>query len=146
MRTDLTANGSRLKIERTGFVAILTLNRPDVHNAFDELLIAELTDRIKELGGDAAVRAVVLTGAGQSFCAGADLEWMKRMAGFSRDENIADAMALHRMLAAVYECPKVTIARVNGSAIGGGAGLVAACDIAIAEEGANFGFTEVRLG
>jgi methylglutaconyl-CoA hydratase len=127
-------------------VATITLNRPEQHNAFDETLIAELTDCYTRLSAEPEVRAIVLKGAGKSFCAGADLEWMGRMAEYSREQNLADARTLQAMFAAIADCPKVTLARVHGAALGGGAGLVAACDIAIAAHDVTFGFTEVRLG
>jgi len=127
-------------------VAIVTLNRPEVHNAFNEELIAELTSVLRALGANDIVRAIVLTGAGESFCAGADLNWMKKMAGFSRAQNLADAKQLAAMLRTLDECPKPTVARVHGSAFGGGVGLVACCDIAIAEQNAMFAFSEARLG
>ena len=127
-------------------VVRVTLNRPDVHNAFDDRLIAELTKALANLGQDESVRAVVLTGAGKSFSAGADLNWMRRMAGYSDEENLADARGLARLMQTLNELPKPTVARVNGAALGGGTGLVACCDIAIASENASFGTTEVRLG
>jgi enoyl-CoA hydratase/carnithine racemase len=127
-------------------VATITLDRPEVHNAFDEQLIAELTANIGSASDDAAVRVIVLRGNGPSFCAGADLAWMKRMAAYSREENVEDAWNLQRLFAAIAKSPKVTIARVHGAAIGGGAGLAAACDIAIATAEAMFAFSEVRLG
>ena len=127
-------------------VALVTLNRPDVHNAFDETLIAEFTAALRALGADNAVRVVVVAGAGASFCAGADLNWMKRMAGYSRAQNLADARGLATMLATLNELPKPTIARVQGAAFGGGAGLVACCDIAIGAQDAVFAFSEARLG
>jgi methylglutaconyl-CoA hydratase len=127
-------------------IAEIALNRPDIHNAFDDVLIAELTDCFTRLSDDAAVRAVVLKGAGVSFCAGADLAYMGRMAGYTQEENLTDARALQRMFAAIARCPKATIARVQGAAIGGGAGLAAVCDIAIAAEEAKFALSEVRLG
>jgi methylglutaconyl-CoA hydratase len=127
-------------------IAIVTLDRPEVHNAFNETLIAELTAALRALGADAAVRAVVLIGAGASFCAGADLNWMKRMAGFSRAQNLADARALAAMFATLYELPKPTIARVHGAAFGGGVGLVACCDIAIGAQDATFALSEAKLG
>lgn len=136
-----------LRVEhRPNGVAWLTLNRPDVHNAFDDHLIAQLTKELAELGGNAGVRAVVLTGAGKSFSAGADLNWMRRMAGYSRQENLADAGALARLLTTLDTLSKPTVARVNGAALGGGVGLVACADIAIASDEAVFGTTEVRLG
>jgi methylglutaconyl-CoA hydratase len=117
-----------------------------VHNAFDDRLIAELTQALESLGEDDGVRAVVLTGAGKSFSAGADLNWMRRMAGYSDEENLADARALARLMQTLNELPKPTVARVNGAALGGGTGLVACCDIAIASDKASFGTTEARLG
>ena len=127
-------------------VATLTLNRPDVHNAFNETLIAELTLALRALDRNDAVRVVVLTGAGKSFCAGADLNWMKKMAGFSRAQNLADAGKLTAMLATLNGLSKPTIARVHGAAYGGGVGLVACCDIAVAADDAVFALSEVRLG
>jgi len=132
--------------DRSDGVVRLTLNRPDVHNAFDDRLIAELTQALESLGEDDGVRAVVLTGAGKSFSAGADLNWMCRMAGYSDEENLADARALARLMQTLNELPKPTVARVNGAALGGGTGLVACCDIAIASDKASFGTTEARLG
>ncbi len=127
-------------------VATVTLERPDLHNAFDEVLIARLTGIFVDLDDDPAVRAVVLAGAGKSFCAGADLNWMKRMAAFGADENLADASALAAMLRALYSLSKPTIARVHGAAYGGGVGLVAACDIAIGAAEASFALSEAKLG
>lgn len=124
----------------------ITLNRPEVHNAFDDALIAELTVAIDEAGADPAVRAVVLTGEGESFSAGADLHWMRSMAQASEADNRADSLRLARLMRRLQFCPKPTIARVNGAAFGGGVGLVACCDIAIGVEGAKFGLTEVKLG
>jgi methylglutaconyl-CoA hydratase len=127
-------------------VAIVTLNRPELHNAFDETLIAKLTEAFISLDDDPQVRAVVLIGAGRSFCAGADLNWMKRMASFGPEENLADANALAAMLRALNALSKPTIARVHGAALGGGAGLVAACDIAVGAQDAVFALSEARLG
>ena len=127
-------------------IAIVVLNRPDVHNAFNEALIAELTETLVTLDGDETVRAVVLAGAGKSFCAGADLHWMKKMAGHDHAENVADANALAHMLRTLYGLSKPTIARVHGAAMGGGVGLVACCDIAIAAQEATFAFAEGKLG
>jgi methylglutaconyl-CoA hydratase len=131
--------------ERNG-VALLTLNRPDVHNAFDEKSIAELTRALDAVDAMPRVRAVVLLGAGASFCAGADLTWMKRMAGFDYEQNIADARALANLLHRLASLSKPTIARVHGAAYGGGVGLVACCDIAIAATEATFSFSEAKLG
>lgn len=141
------ARGPRgLAIAIAGGVATVTLARPEVHNAFDEALIAELTRALKALDADPAVRVVVLAGEGRSFCAGADLTWMQRMAGYDHAANLADAGALAAMLAALDRLAKPTIARVHGAAYGGGVGLVACCDIAIAAEEATFALSEARLG
>jgi methylglutaconyl-CoA hydratase len=135
-----------LRLEARNAVALITLNRPDVHNAFDETLIAELTRALRAAEHDDSVRAVVLLGAGDSFCAGADLNWMRKMAGFSRAQNLADARALATMLSTLARLNKPTIARVHGAAFGGGVGLVACCDIAVAAHDATFAFSEARLG
>ncbi len=127
-------------------VATVTLERADIHNAFDELQVAELTRTWKALDADSAVRVVVLTGQGRSFCAGADLTWMQRIAAYDHAENLADAGALAAMLAALDRLGKPTIARVHGAAYGGGVGLVACCDIAVAAEEATFALSEARLG
>jgi methylglutaconyl-CoA hydratase len=127
-------------------VVWLTLNRPAIHNAFDDRLIAELTQELDRLGQDDAVRVVILTGAGKSFSAGADLDWMRRTATYAEADNLADARALAKLMQTLNELPKPTIARVDGAALGGGTGLVACCDVAIASERARFGTTEVRLG
>ncbi len=127
-------------------VATLTLNRPKKHNAFDDALIAELTAKIEALETDDSVRVVVLTGAGATFSAGADLEWMRGMAKASEAENREDALRLAKMLRTLNFFPKPTLARVNGAAYGGGIGLVVCCDIAIGVEGAKFSLSEVKLG
>src|SRR5438105_11386742 len=137
---------SRLLAEKQGTILTVILNRPALHNAFDEVLIAELTDAFTQASGEADVRVVVLKGAGPSFCAGADLTWMGKMVAFSQEENLADSRALQRMFAAIAGCPKVTIAQVHGAAIGGGAGLVAVCDLALVAQDARFALSEVRLG
>jgi methylglutaconyl-CoA hydratase len=134
---------TEIDAEGTGW---LTLDRPEVHNAFDDTLIARMAEALAALGGDPNVRAVVLAARGKSFSAGADLNWMRRMGGYSHEENIADAMGLAELLRTLDELPKPTIARVQGPAYGGGVGLVAACDIAIAAETARFALTEVKLG
>jgi methylglutaconyl-CoA hydratase len=136
---------SLLTESRNG-VAWLTLNRPDVHNAFDEALIAGLTEAFASAAGDPAVRAIVLRALGKSFSAGADLNWMKRMAGFSEEENLADAKRLAELLRVIDTCPKPTIARVQGNAFAGATGLIACCDLAVAVKEAEFAVTEVRLG
>lgn len=135
-----------LHIQRHGAVATLWLNRPELHNAFDAGLIAELTGALQATGEDPAIRAVVLAGHGGSFSAGADLNWMRGMASASEAENRQDALALARLMRTLDALPKPTVARIHGAAFGGGVGLVACCDIAIAAEGARFGLTESRLG
>ncbi|MEO8738553.1 MAG: enoyl-CoA hydratase/isomerase family protein [Casimicrobiaceae bacterium] len=145
-RAPVPARYATLDISTRNAVAVVTLDRPEVHNAFDETLIAEFTAALRALGADPAVRVVVIAGAGPSFCAGADLNWMKKMAGYSRAQNLADAKALAAMLATLNELPKPTVARVHGAAFGGGAGLVACCDIAIGTQDAVFAFSEARLG
>ena len=135
-----------LILHRDGAVARLRLERPEVHNAFDAALIADLTDALVSLGADPQVRVVVLEGAGASFSAGADLNWMRGMAAASEADNRDDALALARLLRILDTLPKPTIARVHGAAFGGGVGLVAACDIAIGVPEAKFGLTESRLG
>ena len=127
-------------------VARLTLNRPEVHNAFDDHLIAHLTHKLRDLEHNASVRVVVLAAEGKSFSAGADLNWMKRIARYSEAENLRDAVALAGLMRALNTMTKPTIARVQGSAFGGGVGLVACCDIAIAGSAAVFSLSEVRLG
>ncbi len=127
-------------------VATVELNRPEVHNAFDATLIAELTATFAALGADTRVRAIILTGAGRSFSAGADLPTMRRSLDLTAEENQADAARLAVLFETIDACPCPTIARINGAAYGGGVGLIAVCDIAIAAEAATFAFTEVRLG
>ena len=135
-----------LKVDIQKPIAKVTLDRPDLHNAFNDELIRLVTAAFTDIGGNPEVRAVILAGSGKSFCAGADLNWMKSMAGYAREENIADAQAAARMFLAIAKCPKPVLARVHGAALGGGAGAVAASDIAVAVESALFGFTEVKLG
>ena len=135
-----------LLVQKRDEVAFVTLNRPQIRNAFDEALIAELAAALVELDADAAVRAVVLGGAGTAFCAGADLNWMKRMAGYGYEQNLADARALAAMLKTLDRMAKPTIARVHGPAFAGGVGLVAACDIAIGTPDAKFCLSEAKLG
>jgi methylglutaconyl-CoA hydratase len=135
-----------LKVEIAGQIATVTLNRPEVRNAFNETMIAELSAAFTALDTHDDVRAVVLAANGKAFCAGADLNWMKKMAGYSDDENRADAMRLAGMLSAVYRCSKPVIARVNGDAYAGGMGLLAACDIVVAVDSAHFCLSEARLG
>ena len=135
-----------LAIDHQGPIGIITLNRPERHNAFDDALIASLTEALRDMEADASVRVVVLSGAGASFSAGADLGWMKRMAGFSREENVRDAMGLGALMRTLAHLAKPTVARVHGAAYGGGVGLVACCDIAVALQGATFSFSEAKLG
>lgn len=127
-------------------VATVTLNRSDVHNAFNDDLIWELDNAFTKLGQNPDVRAIVLTGAGRSFSAGADLNWMKAAASYSEEQNRRDALNLSAMLSSINSCPKPTIAIVNGATFGGGVGLVSCCDVAIAVEDAKFSLSEVRLG
>lgn len=136
LKLDLSANG----------IARLTLNRPERHNAFDEAMIGDLTGAFSTLGANPLVRVVVLKGAGESFCAGGDLNWMQRAAQKTAAENAQDALALARMLHAINVCPKPVIALIQGACFGGGVGLAAACDMVIAAPDARFGLTEVRLG
>ncbi len=127
-------------------LAVVTLNRPDVHNAFNAELIAELTDVFTAISDQPTIRMMILRGEGKSFSAGADLSWMKLAARHTREENEIDALRLAEMLRTLYEMPQMTLALVQGAAIGGGAGLVAACDVAVAMAGTTFRFSEVRLG
>lgn len=124
----------------------VTLNQPDIHNAFDEQLIAELTTTVKTLDADESVKVMILDAAGKSFSAGANLNWMRRMADYSREENYQDSVQLAALMSAIYEMKCPTIAAVQGAAYGGGVGLVACCDIAIASEKASFCLSEVKLG
>lgn len=135
-----------LEIRQEQAVATVWLNRPDVRNAFNETSIAELTQAFRALDADASVRAVVLAARGVAFCAGADLNWMKKMAGYSREENLADAAGLAAMLRAIHDCGKPVVARVQGDCYAGGMGLATACDIVVAADAANFCLSEVKLG
>ena len=134
-----------LKIE-TGAVATVTLSRPEVRNAFNDEVIAELTQAFTELGKNDAVRAIVLAAEGPAFCAGADLNWMRRMADYTHAENLADAAQLAEMLRVIYTCPQPTVARIQGDVYAGGMGLVAACDMAVSVDTANYCLSEVKLG
>jgi methylglutaconyl-CoA hydratase len=140
------AGYQHLRVERRGAAAWVTLARPDVHNAFNARLIAELQDAFSRLAADDELRAMVLQGEGPSFCAGADLNWMRSSLSFTHDQNVADALEMATMLEVIDACPCPVVGRIHGAALGGGVGLTAVCDIAIAEEGARFGFTEARLG
>lgn len=132
-----------LRVERDGEILRVTLARPEQRNAFDAALITALAEAFVDVG---RARAVVLAGEGPSFCAGADVEWMRASVGLSYDENVADALALRRMLEAIDRCPAPVVARVHGHALGGGCGLVACSDVAVAADGTEFGFTEAKLG
>ena len=135
-----------LLTERDGPVFHVRLNRPDVRNAFDEEVIASLTAAAREVVSNREIRAMVLSGTGKAFCAGADLAWMTKAIAYTREENRRDAEDLARMLETLDTLPVPLIGRVHGAALGGGAGLVAVCDIAIAADDATFGFTEAKLG
>jgi methylglutaconyl-CoA hydratase len=135
-----------LEVFAEGPVAQVWINRPDLRNAFNEMVIAELTRAFTELGTNDEVRAIVLGGRGKVFCAGADLNWMKAMAGYTREQNRADALGLATMLKVMHDCPKPTIARIHGPCFAGGMGLAAVCDFAFAAQSAEFCLSEVKLG
>lgn len=135
-----------LEVLREQHLATVWLNRPDVRNAFNETAIAEITRAFAELGTDDRIRVIVLAARGPAFCAGADLNWMKKMAGYSDQENRADAGQLAAMLRTIYLCPKPVVAMVQGDCYAGGMGLVAACDIAVASDTVSFCLSEVKLG
>jgi len=137
---------SALALERQGPLGLVTLNRAERHNAFDDAIIAELTEALRSMEAEESIRIVVLAAAGRSFSAGADLEWMKRMAGYSMDDNRRDAMGLGALMRTLAHLRKPTVARVQGPAYGGGVGLVACCDIAVASTNATFAFSEAKLG
>jgi len=146
------ASPSRLRLEIRSPAARLTLNRPEVRNAFDDALIGELREALEKVrtayegSPEKAPRALVLTGEGQAFCAGADMNWMRRSVAYTREENESDARSMAAVLRSLDELPLPTIARVNGACLGGGMGLLACCDVGIASDRAQFGFTEARLG
>jgi len=133
-------------VERDGWVGRVWFNRPEVRNAFNAVMIGELRAALRTLADDAAVRVIVLSGRGTSFCAGADLAWMRDIVRFSEEQNMRESLDLAECLYDVYAVPKPTIARVNGPAIGGGTGFVSACDIAVASTEARFGLSEVKIG
>ncbi|MEW6282376.1 MAG: enoyl-CoA hydratase-related protein [Candidatus Eremiobacterota bacterium] len=135
-----------LTLAREGPVAQVEMNRPETHNAFNQVLIDEMLEVIERLGSDPAVRVIVLAGRGKNFSAGADVEWMKSQAVATAQENMASGQRMARVFEAIDRCPKPVVARVQGAALGGGSGLVCAVDIAVAHRDAKFGFTEVRLG
>jgi methylglutaconyl-CoA hydratase len=137
---------STIDVQRRDNVEYVTLNRPEVRNAFNENLIAELTSWAQRAATERSLRGVVLNGAGRSFCAGADLAWMTKMAGYTEEENLRDAQAAAAMFASIDALPVPVIAQIHGAAVGGGAGLAAVADIAIAADDTTFGFTEVKLG
>ena len=137
---------THLIISVANHIGRITLNRPDVRNAFNDDVIAELTEAFKDMGSRPDVRCIVLAAEGSAFCAGADLNWMRRMADYSYDENLADAGKLAAMLHTIAVCPKPTVARVQGDVYAGGTGLVAACDIAVASDLAQFCVSEVKIG
>jgi len=141
-----TTSNAALRITHQGAICTITLCRPDVRNAFNDEVITELKTAFIDAGQAADVRCVVLAAEGPAFCAGADLNWMRRMADYTRDENLADAGQLAAMLRAIYECPKPTIARVQGDVFAGGVGLVAACDMAVSVDTATYCLSEVKLG
>ncbi|MDY7539482.1 enoyl-CoA hydratase/isomerase family protein [Undibacterium sp. RTI2.1] len=135
-----------LTISISDYVATVTLNRPEVRNAFNEMSIAEITQTFRDLAANDHIRAIVLAANGSAFCAGADLNWMKKMADYSHEENLADAGQLAEMLRTIYCCPQPVVAKVQGDCYAGGMGLVAACDIAVSADVANYCLSEVKLG
>jgi methylglutaconyl-CoA hydratase len=135
-----------IKLKREKDIITVILNRPEVHNAMNEKLMKELTSCFKEISKDNNIRIIILTGNGKSFSAGADLNWMKSMAHYSKEENIKDSRLLSDLYETIYNCPKPVIGRINGHAFGGGIGLIAVCDITIAPPGKKFAFSEVNLG
>lgn len=141
----MTNNHLLINVDKQG-IATITLNRPELHNAFDDVLIKNLTQELKRLESDSKVGVILLVANGKSFSAGADLNWMRRMANYSMEENVRDAMALANLMQALNQLKKPTIALVQGAAFGGGVGLVACCDIAIASEQASFCLSEVKIG
>ena len=137
---------STLDIQRQGMVARVFLNRPEVRNAFNDGVIAELTAAFRDLGADPGLRVIVLGGHGKAFCAGADLSWMRTMAGYTWEQNHADAQALAGMLWTLYSCPLPVVGRIHGDCYAGGLGLAAVCDVLVAAEGVQFCLSEARLG
>jgi len=135
-----------IEVLKDNDIATVALNRHEVHNAMNERLIKELTTCFKELANDEKTKVIILTGKGESFCAGADLNWMKSMVMYSKEENIRDSKLLLDMYETIYSCPKPVIGKINGHAFGGGLGLIAVCDVNIASIGSKFAFSEVKLG
>jgi methylglutaconyl-CoA hydratase len=142
----MSTSFTKLKLSIEGAIARIWLDQPEARNAFDDVVIAELTQAFTEAGAAPQVRAIVLGANGPAFCAGANLHWMRRMADYSRDENLADAGKLAAMLRAIADCPRPTIARVQGDVYAGGMGLVAACDIAVSADSAWYCLSEVKIG
>ncbi len=139
-------NYTTVKYEKQNRVARVTFNRPEIHNAFNATVIAEMRQVFSEIEKDDDIRVVVLTGAGKSFCAGADLNWMRSVINQSFEQNLAESNALAELFHAMYSCKRPVIGRINGAAIGGGTGFVAVCDIAITARSAMFSFSEVKIG
>ena len=135
-----------LEVKKENDIVTISLNRPDVHNAMNEQLMKELTQCFQEMSIDKKVRIIILTGNGKSFCAGADLNWMKSMVNYSKEENIRDSRLLLDLYETIYQCPKPVIGKINGHAFGGGIGLVAVCDLAFTIPGCKFAFSETKLG
>ena len=135
-----------IKVETSERVTRVTLNRPDIRNAFNDTMIRELRQAFTAIEQDASTRVVILTGAGKAFCAGADLNWMRKVVDYSYEQNYQDSLNLAELMRQIYDCPKPVVGRINGPAIGGGTGLVAVCDIPVASEDAVLSFSEVKIG
>ena len=141
-----SASYKTIAVEDSGAVVRVCFNRPKVHNAFNSIMIGELSLAFKDLRSRDDVRVIVLTGKGKSFCAGADLNWMREIISYSFDQNMEESLAIAELMQSIHACPKPTIAMVNGAAIGGGVGFLSACDISVAAETAKFGLSEVKIG
>jgi methylglutaconyl-CoA hydratase len=141
-----TYNYETITLEQDGKIARVFLNRPEIHNALNNVIINDLYDAFDKLKSEPEIRLIIITGNGKSFCAGADLNWMKSVVKYSYEQNYAESLKLAQLMHLIFTHPKPTIARVNGSAIGGGVGLLSVCDISIASDKAQFGLSEVRLG
>lgn len=139
-------SANTIDISHSGAVAVIRLNRPDTHNAFDADLVTELTEAFQQLGADDAVRVIILAARGKSFCAGAQVQWMQQQGAATPEQNLADAQRLARLFEGIATCPKPVVARVQGGAYGGGVGLIAACDFALSSNTGEFCLSEVRLG
>ncbi len=142
----MTKKYNTIQLEQNNDIVTIWLNRPDIHNAFNETMIAELLDAYEQIGSDESCLAIVLRGKGKSFCAGADLNWMRNVASYSYEQNYAESLNLSKCFYAIYTCPKPTIAIVHGAAIGGANGLLAACDFAYAADTTTFSLSEVKIG